>query len=253
MKLIAGCPVARRAWALPHWFACLAAQTRRPDAVTMVHSGAPNDLTWSVATCEAALHGFPLTIRHDVRPPHQRHDNERFLTLASIRNDLLALARDECQAGLFLSLDSDIMLQDPQMIERLERLMLEEDVDIVQPVTFFHPNAPADWEPSEPPSWAYNFAWWDPESIAGDERRNWARPWPEEIPWGAKIAIDIPMGVWLAKRQVLKKCRYRWHHSGEDLGFAQDLETVGAQCVVDTALYARHVWQESDLLVPAVD
>lgn len=254
MKLVVGCPVANRAWALPHWFECLAAQTVRPDAVVMVHSGGTVDVdrTWSAALLEARMHGFPLCIKHDVRPPHSRHDNERYLTLASIRNEVLRLARDELKASLFLSLDSDIMLENPETIERLMRLLGDDDldVDLVQPVTFFHPNAPATWTPDEDAAWAYNFGFWKPEGIRYDEKRAWARPWPAEIPWGAKIAIDIPMGVWLSGRDALD-CRYRWHQGGEDVGFAHDLEANRLRCVVDTQLYARHIWQESDLLAVA--
>jgi hypothetical protein len=49
-------------------------------------------------------------------------------------------------------------------------------------------------------------------------------------------------------RRVLEHCRYRWHESGEDLGFAQDLDRIGARCAWDTGLKARHLertWDET--------
>jgi hypothetical protein len=241
LRLIAGCPVANRAWSLPRWFERVAAQTRRPDGLVFVHAG--DDETLVAVYREAARHGFAVTTVADEQPPRPRHDNERFRTLTNARNDLLRTVQHELDADLLLSLDSDIMLEDPETIERLERLVVEDGYDLASPVAFLHPAAPSAWSPAEPACWAYNAGFWPPTDTAVDEtRRPWVRSPVDAIPWGARVEIDIPMAVWLGNRQVID-CRYQWHDQGEDVGFAQDLERHGLRCVWDTGMYAWHCWE----------
>lgn len=238
-RLIVGCPVASRAWSLPTWFACLAAQTRRPDGFVFIHSGAPHDETWMVLQREAARHQFsPVVLHHNEAPPHPRHDNERFRTLVGLRNEMLRVARDGLGADLLLSLDTDVMFEDPHTIERLVEML--DECDVASPVTFLHPLASRPDADLSQPCWAYNAGWWgDGDTLA--------RPIPEQLPWGDTLRIDIPMAVWLGNRQAMD-CRYAHHPSGEDLGFAQDLREHGLTCLWDTSLRARHVWCEQDLL-----
>ena len=245
MRLIVGAPVAHRAWSIPHWMACLASQTRRPDGLVFVHSGQPGDDTWQTIQREAARHHFPVQISHDPAPAHPRQDNERFRTLARIRNHLLDLVAIAQEADLFLSLDTDIMLEDPRTIERLQELIDEGVCDIAQPVAFLHPGAPRHWHPSDQACWAYNFAFL-PALQPADPRRVWKRPPADQLPWGELMAIQIPMAVWLGNRRALS-CRYEWHMSGEDIGFGQALEAAGVRAVVDTDLYAFHAWDERHL------
>jgi hypothetical protein len=245
VRLIVGAPVAHRAWALPRWFECLAAQTVRPDGVVLLHSGNPEDETWRVAIEQATVHGFDLLIEHDHHWPHERTDNKRYATLAGLRNELLRLVRDKMRADLFLSLDTDIMLEDPETIQRLD-CMLTDGCDLASCATFLHPAASAP-DVDEEIFWAYNAGWVNKDRAnPWDARDGWLRPLPNEIDWTATYRIDIPMGVWLGNRQVLD-CRYKWHVSGEDLGFAQDLQEHGLVCRWDASLRARHYWQESHL------
>lgn len=245
MRLIVGCPIAHRAWALPRWFECLSGQTRRPDGFAFVHSGEAHDETWRMVR-SAALRFGPVVIQHDPRPAHPRHDNQRFATLGVLRNRLLGLARENLNADLFLSLDSDVMLENPRTIEHLEHLVTEQRFDIASPATFMHPSASnADIE-NPPYCWAYNAGWWAPGGALGDPQRPWHRPPPDVIAWGEAIQIQVPMAVWLGNRRALE-CRYRRHESGEDLGFAQDIDARGLRVIWDTSLRARHIWCEQDM------
>lgn len=246
-RLIVGAPVAHRAWALPRWFECLASQTIRPDGIVLLHSGQPQDETWTVAREQADRHGFDLLIEHDERWPHERTDNpQRYETLAGLRNDLLGLVRDRMRADRFLSLDTDIMLHDPGTIERLGQ-MLDDGCDLASCATFLHPAA-SDPNVDNEIFWAYNAGWTNTERPnAWAARDGWLRPLPEELDWTATYRIDIPMGIWLGTRAVLD-CRYKWHISGEDLGFAQDLQEHGLRCHWDASLRAKHYWQESHLM-----
>lgn len=244
MRLIVGAPVANRAWSVPLWMASLAAQTRRPDGFVFVHSGIPRDDTWQALVNEARRHGFPPpSFLHDPATPHRREDNARFDTLARLRNDLLDLARYE-QADMFLSLDTDVMLEDPDTIERLVSLVRAGDCDIAAPVTFLHPLAARHWTPGEPVSHAYSFAFMNPGQPS--HRRPWSRPYPADLPWGELIRMQVPMAAWLGNTRALN-CHYGSHESGEDVAFAQSLETAGLECIADTSLYGWHVWSERHL------
>lgn len=238
MRLIVGAPVADRAWSLPRWFACLERQTRQPDGFIFLHSGTLEDDTWRIINNRGLLHPQPFRIGHDWAPPHPRHDNTRFATLARLRNDLLHRARFELDADLFLSLDTDVMLEDPGTIERLERLVIEDGWDVASPVTWLHPSGEG--------SWAYNAGWWNAGGTLGDPRRPWCRPAPDTIPWGEVVEIGVPMAAMLMNRRAMD-CRYRWHEGGEDLGFAQDLDRQGLRVAWDTALKAFHAWDKSHL------
>lgn len=245
MRLIVGCPVATRAWALPTWFQCLDWQTIRPDGFVFVHSGRRGDDTWTTIRRECASRGFSLRLIHDPAPPHPRHDNERFRTLADVRNRMLDLVEAD-GADLFLSLDSDVMLEDPRIIEHLIELVAAHGFDIASPLVFLHPLASTLPDDESARCWAYNAGWWAPGGTLDDPRRPWRRPPPEGIPWGEAVQTHIPMAAWLGTRRAIA-CRYRWHESGEDLGFAQDLDRQHLRVVWDTSLRARHIWSETDL------
>lgn len=245
--IVCGCPIVNRAWAIPTWMRYLSVQTVRPDQLVFVVSRS-DDSTEEVLREHAALYQFPIHVVADDQIPHDRSDNKRFHTLAGLRNELLATVRNTWPDARFLSLDSDIMLRDPATIERLAS-MLEDDADVASCATFFHPGASmpeAQWD--QDTCWAYNAGWWDPDSVPGSSTRDWERPWPKDIRWGDTVPIDIPMGVWLAKPEVLAFCQYRWHLSGEDLGFAQDLDQNRFRVTWDTAIRAQHIWQESHLV-----
>lgn len=240
MRLIAGCPIAHRAWALPKWFECLAAQTRRPNGFVFIHSGQVNDDTWRGIQREAARYGFQnVRLEHDPSPAHPRHDNERFATLARIRNQLLGAAQHAMFAERFLSLDSDVMLEDPRTIEKLEELLDAGECDLASPVTWLHPLGEG--------SWAFNAGWWAPGGRLGDPQRAWTRLEPSKVPWGELVNIDVPMAVWLGNERALS-CRYEQHESGEDLGFAHSIERNHVRCLWDTSLKCRHIWCEQDLI-----
>lgn len=243
-RVVLGAPVAHREWVLPAYFDAIAAQTVRPDAFLFVHSGTRYDATWQALAAGAALVGRDeLTILHDSRPPHQRHDNARFGTLAVLRNTLLAMAVGMLDADVLISLDTDVLLEDRRTIERLLEL-LDEGWDTASPVTWLHPLGEG--------SWAYNAGWWswpaaDRQLGGRGPHRPWTRPGPEHVAWGVTLAIDVPMAATAMSRRVLERCRYRWHEAGEDLGFAQDLDRLGMACAWDTTLKARHVWDPTQL------
>jgi hypothetical protein len=123
VKLIVGCPVSRREWILPTWFAHVrrAAETVgvAPDFIFVCH---PQDPSWDCLLDQAP--GCTIMPASFARGNDQRRWNpERYHQMVDLRNKLLAGVR-RAEPDLFLSLDSDILLHPDQiklMIECLDR------------------------------------------------------------------------------------------------------------------------------------
>jgi hypothetical protein len=247
MKLVVGAPVCDRDWALPLWFECLRKQTRPPDEYVFV----VNDVTGNtrrllhehcpveVPQLSYAVDGTRFIPRHERNNHPVQHVYGDF---AERRNALLRMARKR-DPDVFFSLDTDVMLEDPHMIERLLTLLTSVkkltagSPDVVAPCTFLHPSGRA--------GECFNAAWWaagDP----GSPDRAWRRATAVEAAQGVQL-IDVPMAAVMMTAPVLESCRYRYHAQGEDLGFAQDLEAMSYQVLWDPDLEARHVMSEDAL------
>jgi hypothetical protein len=253
--------VANREWALPSWFENLAKQTRKPYMGLMIHGGKRFDATWQAIEDGAHDSGIQTIRIHEGSPPHDRNcppdengrrepDQARYFTLARLRNQMLAAATIMTDATHVLSLDSDIMLEDPSTIEYLlEAPAMIEGLpgcpDVVAPLTHFHPNA--DWTCNA--GLLGNRDHHPREAIEAGRPEDlgywpWKRaePDPEIVELGAIQEIDIPMGAILMPRRVFSTVRYRWHQSGEDIGFGINLKLAGFTAGWIPHLYARHCW-----------
>lgn len=247
MTLVVAAPVANRAWALDDWFANLARQTRTPDAVYLLHGGVVGDDTWQTARSAAKNVGLQLHLMHDHKGRiHPRHDPERFHTLVDLRNMLKAWVRLTANPTYYMSLDTDIMLEDPATIAKLIALLNSDYADppaMVAPVTWLHPAGKG--------SWALNAGFWSPDGTPGDPHRRWVRVeqthFDECVKLNLPLRVDMPWAVWLARMDAIAQAQYRWHESCEDLGFAHDLERLGVRVWWDPRIETRHVWQASDL------
>ncbi len=112
-----GAPVAQRAWAIPHWLECIAAQTMQPDAFVFVVS--PSTDGTDDALQEAAGIGRVHVVHSDVsyRPRQHRLGSGWVAEFVHWRNLLLERVR-ELQPTVFVSLDTDVMLEDRRTLER---------------------------------------------------------------------------------------------------------------------------------------
>lgn len=231
-------PVAERDWVLSDWFACLAAQTRQPDALVFLHSGRRGDATWEALHDGARTLGAAATLAHDAAAPHQRHDPGRFRTLARLRNRALAYARVLQGADLVLSLDTDVLLEDPETLERLES-WLAYGYDVAAPITWLHPGGKG--------SWAVNAGFLTDRS--DDATAGWRRASANEIPPRKALEVGFTFAVQMFGPKVAcdPRARYGLHESGEDIAFGQALRRLGARVIWDTSLEARHVWDRADL------
>lgn len=238
MSLIVTAPVAGRDWILPRWFECLAAQTVRPDEILLLHGGTKGDPTWRAIWAGAEEHGFTVVRMHDPSPPHPRHDNERFHTLARLRNIILATAAITTSHDHLFSLDTDILLEDPESIERLLAECSSARYDVVSPLVYLHPEM----------RWTANAGYFsaDPTVAADDPDALGDWPWKRaEVGVPAMRPIDIPMAALMMTRAVYSTVRYRWHKAGEDVGFAINLRLAGFSAGWVPEVEGKHVWDEA--------
>jgi hypothetical protein len=234
-----GCPVANREWVLPEWFRAIERQTVRPSRCVFVHGGALGDPTWEAILAWSDRAQIPVSIFHDLTPPHHRSDRERFATLARLRNELLKMALDDDwraqQCEVFVSLDSDILLGPDDAIERMIAAL---DVcDIAAPRLSLSPH---------PNGVAYN-AGLLVEPMTEHQHQRGHEPWVRVAPERPFQIIDVPMGAWAARREVIESCRYAWHESGEDIAFGLDLDRHGFNALWLTEVECVHVWSPRTL------
>jgi hypothetical protein len=156
-----------------------------------------------------------------------------YADFASRRNRLLQMVLKR-EPDVFLSIDTDLMLEDPATIERLLELL--ERAPVAAPLTYLHPTGAA--------SECFNAGWWNGGEPASPTRA-WRRATVEEA--HGTIPVDIPMAAVAMRRQVVETCCYWVHECGEDMGFAQDLDRLGYECLWDTDLEVRHCMSPEEL------
>lgn len=117
MRVVVGAPVRRREWAAETWMDHVAWATVdagiKDDAVDLVFVSHPEDPTNALLKQSADLYGFRTHFIDDIeKPSHLKRSwgPARLHTMVRVRNLLLEKVR-ELEPDLFLSLDSDIMLQ----------------------------------------------------------------------------------------------------------------------------------------------
>lgn len=249
-KFVIGAPVAERAWILTDWFNQIWGQTVKPSQFCFVYSDSKDK------TRDSLLQGrdiAPVVIKDTVLPYHSRdkrnadkEDPWRAKHLAKLRNYLLTMFL-QTDADVFISLDTDILLEDPTILEQLIQNIEPYVWDVVSPVTYLHV--------LEKQSRCYNAGvFWGGQLGSFDQ--GWKRiDYSEWLVYGNKASkmmkIDIPMAVVAMRRHVAAMCRYKAHECGEDIGFGQSLARNHFVAGLKTDLECRHVWGPSYLKEPA--
>lgn len=174
-------------------------------------------------------------VEHAEHPEgHRRWNNARYETMVALRNRLLE--RVSCLApDRFLSLDSDILLENPKTISELVRLT--EAMEVVAPLTYM---SPPPREPGDPPGTDFpnTMTWIGPPG----NRALRCTPYPI----GTLYKADIVMAVVMMTPMVYSKTRYRLHPQGEDLGWSASCAEQGFTLWSASWLYTPHImhrWQ----------
>lgn len=232
MKVLIGCPVYDRAWILPSWFEAIENQSIPLSDLGFIFELGPNDdethdslWNWQQTHPEVAV--FDAVIREDV--VHRAHPEGKriwhgsdYEKMCILRNHLLD--RATCLSpDRYLSLDCDLILEDPQSIEYLYNLT--ETRDAVSPLMYMFQT---DMNFPSVMSWV--------ESPGGPAKRTL-----DQYPMGTLFKADIIMAGVMMSEKVYKNARYQWHKQGEDLGWSANCAKHGFDLYCASNLYVPHI------------
>ena len=232
MRIIIGGPTYQRDWILTDWFAAIEKQTFPLSDIGFVFELGPNDdkthealFSWHANHPEV----FCFDVEIERNQSHITHkENERVWThnrykmMAQLRNSVLE--RVTCiNPDRFFSLDSDILLEDPNTISRLVELTETRDavstLAYMKPTDTCYPNLM---------SWV--------SSPGGNARRIYSN-----YSLGEVFQSDIIMASKMMTRQVFQNVRYRFHRKGEDLGWSYECHKQGYKLYCASDLYTPHI------------
>jgi len=232
MKLIIGCPIYKRDWILSQWIRCILKQSLDISNIGFVFETAPDD----IATTKA-LHAWkkldpriPLFIineRNDIN--HYEHKNNgrqwtlsKYHNMISLRNSVLETVREH-QPDYYLSLDSDILLENPNTIELLIA-HIKAGADAVSPLMYMTPVG------KQFPS---VMSWKDKVGeIAYRENL---------YPLGSFFQSDIIMAAKMMSKDVYNNVDYVFHQQGEDLGWSANATKNNFSLFSASYIYAPHI------------
>ena len=232
MKLIIGCPIYKRDWILPEWIRCIINQSIDMNDVGLIFETSPDDfettnslITWK--KLDKRFQIFEINERKDI--PHFEHENNgrqwtmsKYHNMVSLRNSILKRVREH-QPDFYLSLDSDILLQNPNTIELLIA-HIKDGADAVSPLMFMTPMD------SRFPS---VMSWKDKECNIAYRK--------EGYPLGEYFQSDIIMAAKMMSKDVYNNVDYQFHKQGEDLGWAKNATEKGFKLYSASYIYAPHL------------
>ena len=232
MKLIIVCPIYKRDWILPEWIKCIIRQSIDMRDVGLIFETSPDDfetvnslITWK--KLDKRFQIFEINERKDI--PHFEHENNgrqwtmsKYHNMVSLRNSILKRVR-EYQPDFYLSLDSDILLENPNTIELLIA-HIKDGADAVAPLMFMTPN---DSRFPSVMSWK-------------DDERNLAYR-KESYPLGEYFQSDVIMAAKMMSKEVYNQVDYEFHKQGEDLGWSKNAGEKGFKLFSASYIYAPHI------------
>ena len=235
MKLLIGTPMYKRSWILPHWMRCLINQSVNFKDIGFVFEVSPDDKE-TIASLEAwkrfdkNIPYFEIKVREDI--PHFEHENNsrqwnisKYVNMVSLRNSLLQTVRD-IQPDYYFSLDSDILLTNPNTIELLIA-HIKSGADAVNPLMFMTPigtlyPSVMDWRQDDP-SKAYR---------------------KEKYQLGTYFQSDVIMAAKMMSKDVYNNISYSVHQQGEDVGWSLACKQQNFKLYCASYIYAPHVMSE---------
>jgi len=233
-RLIIGCPVYKRDWILPHWFKCIENQTFPLSDIGFVFELGPDDdathkvlYSWHAKHPEVAIFDTAVEPRanHGTHPEgHRTWSFSRYYDMIQFRNSLLERVRNHAPDKYF-SLDSDILLEDPNTIQELWDLTEREDIDAVSPWMYMTPTGT---------NFSNTMTW-----LPGQEGVRALRD--AEYPRGTVFKTDVIMAAKMMDKPVYENINYRFHKQGEDLGWSDECRRAGYQLWSASHINAPHI------------
>lgn len=235
MKLIIGCPIYKRDWIIHHWIRCILKQSIDLSDVGFVFEVSPDDMstvhalvTWK--NIDKRIPFFLIKERTDI--PHFEHEpNSRQWTyskyhnMVSLRNSILETVREQ-QPEYYFSLDSDILIENPNTIELLIS-HIKSGADAVSPLMFMTPvgtNFPS------------VMTWRDKTCEKAFREQSY--------PLGTYFKSDIIMAAKMMSKDVYQNVNYEFHPQGEDLGWSKNATQKGFDLYSASYIYAYHIMHQ---------
>lgn len=232
MKLLIGCPIYKRDWILNHWIRCIKNQSIGGLDIGLLFEVSPDDaptiaILQSWKKYDSSISHFDIIIRDDI-PHYQHEENSRLWTISkyenmvSLRNALLRRVR-EISPDYYFSLDSDILIENPNTLELLIA-HIKEGADAVNPLMFMTPMG--DMYPSVM-SWL-------------NDGTNSATRLPR-YPIGSYFKSDVIMAAKMMRKEVYENIDYTVHRQGEDVGWSWKCKEAGYSLFCASYIYAPHI------------
>lgn len=236
MKLIIGCPVYKRSWILPLWFAAIERQSISLNKIGFIFETSPNDKeTVSILRRWRSVHPevpvFEIREREDL-PHHEHAENSRQWTISkyenmvNLRNSILSRVR-ELQPDYYLSLDSDIIIKNPNTLELLIG-HIEDGADAVSPLMFMTP---------------FNMDF--PSVMTWIDKEEFKARRTKDYPIGTFFKSDVIMAAKMMSKKVYNDVDYEIHSQGEDLGWSKNAALKGYLLYCASYIYAPHIMHEN--------
>jgi hypothetical protein len=235
MKILIGCPIYRRHWILNSWIAAIKSQSYRQTDLGFVFEVAPDDFdtlnilnTWK--KYDSASFYFEIKVRDDINhfehlPNGRNWTISKYENMVNLRNSLLSTVR-KIEPDYYFSLDSDILIQNPNTIELLVS-HCKEGADAVSPLMFMTPTN--DLYPSVM-SWC------------GDGTNRAMRF--RRYPLGTYFQSDVIMAAKMMTKEVYSNIDYSVHEQGEDVGWSYSCKEKGYRLFSASYIYAPHIMSQ---------
>lgn len=221
-EFLVGCPLYKRAWALPQWFehlenACSVAGVE-PIYAFVVD---PEDEETISAISDQNGTGYVFAVAGD-HLDARNWGRKRFEWMVQLRNELLGIVR-LVNPRLFLSLDSDIFLHRDALKNMMETI---EDCDAVGGKTYMTENGTAY------PSWA---------NIGKGPGQGLLRYEADGV-----FSVQAIMAIKLMNDRAYN-VDYKFHTHGEDIGWSVACREKGLKLKWDGRVASKHVMKRSTI------
>lgn len=234
--ILIACPVFDRAWILPHWLKAIEKQDFPLENLGFLFELGPDDdethdILWDWQSKHPEVIVFDAQIymgqKHESHPGNEGQriwGPTKYENMVVLRNNLLERATGLSEKfDYYFSLDSDILLFNPQTLNHL--IKHSQGRDVISPLTFM-----TQYDCSFPSAMTWRER---PGGLAKRDLDLYHR--------GKIFEADIVMAAVFMQKYVYTKVRYRWHRQGEDLGFAAELHHHNFKSYGVWDIYCPHI------------
>lgn len=235
MKLLIGCPIYKRDWILNRWIRAVISQSIPVSDIGFIFECSPDDPN-TTAMLEAwksydkNIPLFDIHYRSDINHfEHQQNGRQwtisRYENMVELRNSLLKKVR-EIQPDYYFSLDSDILIENPNTLELLIA-HIKDGADAVSPLMFMTPignkyPSVMTWREDEP-----------------DKAKRL-----ERYPIGTYFQADVIMAAKMMSKEVYNNIDYSIHPQGEDVGWSLNCYRKNYKLFSASYIYAPHIMNQ---------